>query len=229
MKYSEFVKIITPARMNRYLTACGGNSKKAMTLYRKNLQLTQELFTVISCFEVALRNAVDEVCLTALGNDWLQNSVAGGGIFDNSNCYYTKRSIVEAINILTRNNSYSHNKLVAELGFGFWRYLFAQNQFNATGRILLRVFPAKPVSTPTQQYNNTYIFNKLAELNNLRNRMAHHEPICFLPLQAVKDTTYSRRRYALVIQLFQWMKIDEASLLYGLDHIVNVCDEIDRL
>ncbi|MCS6935728.1 MAG: hypothetical protein NZM35_11370 [Chitinophagales bacterium] len=40
--------------MSRYKTACGGNSKKAMTLYRKNLQLSQEIFTVISCFEIAL-------------------------------------------------------------------------------------------------------------------------------------------------------------------------------
>jgi Abi-like protein len=229
MKYSEFSKIMTPARMNRYLTACGGNSRKTMTLYRKNLQLTQELFTVISCFEVALRNAVDAVCLSVLGNNWLQNSAATSGIFDTPRCFYTKKSINYAITGLNLNSVYSHNKLVAELGFGFWRYMFAQNQFNATGRILLKVFPAKPVSTPTQQYNNTYIFNKLASLNELRNRMAHHEPICFLPLQAVKDTIYTRTHYALVRQLFQWMKIDETALLYGLDHITNVCDEIDQL
>jgi Abi-like protein len=229
MKYSEFAKIMTPARMNRYLTACGGNSRKAMTLYRKNLQLTQELFTVISCFEVALRNAIDAVCCAVFGNDWLRIGASIGGVFDTPRCFYTQKSINDAINILNRNNSYSHNKLVAELGFGFWRYMFAQNQFNATGRILLRVYPAKPVSTPTVQYNNTYIFNKLAELNDLRNRMAHHEPICFLPLQSVKDTGYSREHYALVRQLFQWMQIDETSLLYGLDHIIDVCDEIDNL
>ncbi len=33
--------------------ACGGNTIKAMTLYRYNLKLSQELLTVISCFEVA--------------------------------------------------------------------------------------------------------------------------------------------------------------------------------
>jgi transposase-like protein len=69
MRYSDFAIIMTNARMNRYLLACGGNTRKAMTLYRKNLQLTQELFTVISCFEVALRNAIDATITPSLGND----------------------------------------------------------------------------------------------------------------------------------------------------------------
>lgn len=34
-----------------------------MTLYRKNLQLSRELFTIISCFEIALRNAIDNALL----------------------------------------------------------------------------------------------------------------------------------------------------------------------
>lgn len=226
MKYSEFASIMTPARMNRYLLACGGNTRKAMTLYRKNLQLTQELFTVISCFEVALRNAVDATVTPLLGNDWLRNAAAPHGVFDTPRCHLTKANINDAIRKL---HIYSHYKLVAELGFGFWRFMFAQNQFNAMSRVLLRVFPSKPISTPAIQYNNIYIFNQLAQLNNIRNRMAHHEPICFLPGQTIKDTTYARQHYNLILQLFQWMQIDEAALLYGLDHINTICNEIDNL
>jgi hypothetical protein len=59
MKYVDFEKIITASRMGRYLTACGGNTRDAMTLYRKNLKISQELFTVISCIEISLRNAID--------------------------------------------------------------------------------------------------------------------------------------------------------------------------
>jgi hypothetical protein len=217
---------MTNARMNRYLLACSGNSRKAMTLYRKNLKLSQELFTVISCFEVALRNAIDAQVTPTLGNEWLRDAAAPGGVFDNPKCRLTRDNINDAIGKLYL---YNHYKLVAELGFGFWRYMFAQNQFNATGRVLLRVFPSKPISTPAIQYNNKYIFNELAELNNIRNRVAHHEPICFLPGQPVKNTTYARQHYNLILQLFQWMQIDEAALLYGLDHINNVCNEIDNL
>lgn len=226
MKYSEFACIMTDARMNRYLQACDGNTRKAMTLYRKNLQLTQELFTVISCFEIALRNAIDKRIVVSLGNDWLQNAVTQDGIFDTAKCRITKVNITDALRKL---NHYSHYKLVAELGFGFWRFMFAQNQFNATSRVLLHIFPLKPKSTPEIQYNNTFIFNQLAQLNDIRNRMAHHEPICFVPGKSIKDTTYARQHYNMILQLFQWMQIDEAALLYGLDHINTVCNEIDNL
>jgi hypothetical protein len=229
MKYSEFEKILSTARMSRYSTSCGGNTKKAMTLYRLNLRLSQELFTVISCFEVSLRNAINSHCISFLGNDWLRNGAitGSGGIFDIVNCRLTAKNINDAVQKL--NHSYTHSKLVAELGFGFWRYMFAQHQYTATGRALLRIFPAKPTSTPAIQYNHTFIFNQLAQINNLRNRIAHHEPICFKFGHPVKDTTYVRQHYALIKQFFQWMSIDEAALLYGIDHINTITNQIDTL
>lgn len=68
-----------------------------MTLYRKNLKLSQELFTIISCFEVALRNAIDKHYTNTLNNNWLQNAAAPGSIFDNSHCRLTQTNINDAI------------------------------------------------------------------------------------------------------------------------------------
>jgi hypothetical protein len=67
--------------MNRYLIACNAQSKKAMMLYRLNLRLSQQLFTMIRNFEVALRNSVDHECTVLFGNNWLIEGVARGGIF----------------------------------------------------------------------------------------------------------------------------------------------------
>jgi len=227
MRYSAFENTMSPERMSRYLTACSGDTKSAMTLYRLNLRLSQELFTVISCFEVALRNAIDRHYLICLGNDWLKKSASSGGIFDNPNNSFTADTINGAVNKL--KNYYNHPKLVSELGFGFWRYLFSKPQFRAGGQTLIAIFPARPYSTPSIQYNASFVFNELARINNLRNRIAHHEPICFIPMQPVKDTTFVRQHYSLIRQLFQWMSIDEAALLYGLDHINTICDQIDNL
>lgn len=227
MRYADFENTMSAMRMARYLTACGNASKKAMTLYRKNLRLSQELFTVISCFEITLRNKIDRVYTVNYGNDWLRDSAAAGGMFDRNNCRQTRRLINKAFSRLRHN--YTHHKLVAEMDFGFWRYLFANPQFNAGGTLLLRIFPAKPRSTPTMNYNHAFVFNQLGQINDIRNRIAHHEPICFLPSQPIKDTTYARQRYNLILQLFQWMSVNEAALLYGLDHILFVCDEIDAL
>lgn len=227
MKYSDFDAIITSARMGRYMTSCGNNSRKAMTLYRKNLKLSQELFTVISCFEIALRNKIDNHYINSIGNDWLRNAASVGGIFDTRHTRVTQNNINDAITKLQPH--YSHHKLVAELGFGFWRYMFANRQFMYAGSTLLSILPLRPPSAAGVHYNHNYILGELAKLNDIRNRIAHHEPICFLPGQPIKDTQYARTHYNLILQLFNWMNIDEAALLYGLDHVNTICNEIDAL
>ena len=226
MRYSEFEEIMSVARMSRYTTATA-STKKAMTLYRLNLRLSQELFTVICCFEICLRNAINKHNIAKLGNDWLQNGAVQGGCFDNIKCKFTCININDAIYKL--NHNYTHSKLVAELGFGFWRFMFAQNQYTATGKTLLKIFPLKPTSTPLTQYNNVHIFNQLSRINDIRNRIAHHEPICFITGQPVKDTIYARQHYTIIKELFQWMNINESALLYGLDHVETICNQIDAL
>ena len=227
MKYPDFEFVMSPTRMNRYLLASSNKTKGAMTLYRKNLMLSQELFTVISCYEVALRNGINRQYSSQHGNDWLRDGALFGGMFVIQNCRHTKSIINNAVAKLGIH--YTHAKLLALMDFGFWRYLFAQPQFYAGGQSLLRIFPAKPTSTPAIQYNQTFVFNQLGQINDLRNRIAHHEPICFISGQAVKSTTYARQHYNLILQLFQWMSIDESALLYGLDHILTICNEIDAL
>lgn len=211
--------------MGRYVLAMDSNTKKAMTLYRKNLELSQVLFTVISCLEISLRNKIDQHYLPLHGNDWLRDSQTG--MFSVTACRTTKKIITKALGNL--GSHYSHNKLVAKMDFGFWRYLFAGPQFFAGGATLLHIFPARPTSTVAMQYNHTFVFDQLGLINDLRNRIAHHEPICFQPSRPVKDTTYARQHHALVRQIFQWMSVDEPGLLYGMDHVVSICNTIDSL
>lgn len=227
MRFKDFEYTMSSPRMARYLIACNNNTQKAMTLYRKNLRLSHELFTIISCFEVSLRNAIDRGCLAHLGADWLYRAVCNGGIFDNRQCVMTANTIREALQAC--GGQYNHHKLVASLGFGFWRYLFSRHQYRATGQQLLGIFIARPSGNAHVKYNALFVFNQLAEVNKIRNRIAHHEPICFVSRQSMIDTTYVRERYEIILELFRWLAIDEAALLYGLDHIHRICDEIDRL
>ena len=81
MKYLDFERILSSQRMQRYLSAVNNNTRKAMTLYRYNLRLSKEMFTIVSCFEVALRNAINSRLTLSLGNDWLRDSRQPGGIF----------------------------------------------------------------------------------------------------------------------------------------------------
>ena len=81
MKYVDFERFFSQKRLNRYVMACYGDKRNAMTLYRYNLRLSQEMFTVICCFEVSLRNAIDSELVPQLGPEWLKDSVMPGGIF----------------------------------------------------------------------------------------------------------------------------------------------------
>lgn len=229
MKFKEFQSIISSERLNRYLIACGNNTKKSMVLYRLNLQLSQEVFTLLSCFEVAIRNAINSRLKHQLGEDWLRDSIMTGGAFDVPACRDSAHIIRKAYNRLEKAGIYSHGKLLAEMEFGIWKYMFANPQYRALGRTLLSVFPNKPRSTPQIQYNNTFVFNELDSLNVLRNRIAHHEPICFALRQPLIDTTYLLKAYDKLHTLFTWMDIDSKSLLYGLDHVKQVCDKIESL
>ena len=229
MKYSEFQHILSDKRLRRYLLACNNDTKKTMTLYRLNLNLSQEVFTLLSCFEVAVRNAIDRILTEKFGSDWLRDAVLDGGIFDVPGCHDSAKIIKKAYDRLTRDGSYTHSKLLAEMEFGVWKYMFAKPQYRAVGRTLLAIFPNKPRSSAEIQYNNTFIFNELDGINILRNRIAHHEPICFARHQAEIETSYILNAYQTLHKLFMWMGIDSRSLLYGLDHVQQVCSKINQL
>lgn len=229
MKFAEFQAILSCDRLHRYLMACDVDTRKAMTLYRLNLNLSQEVFTLLSCFEVAIRNAIDRILIQRLGNDWLRNAIERGGIFDIPGCRDSANIVRKAYRRLQRDNGYTHTKLLAEMEFGVWKYMFANPQYRAVGRCLLAIFPNKPRSNARCQYNNTFIFNELDGINILRNRIAHHEPICFALRQPVIDTSYILNAYQRLHTLFMWMGIDSHSLLYGLHHVQQVCNKINRL
>ena len=229
MRFSDFESILSTERMARYLTACKGDSRKAMTLYRYNLQLSQEMFTVISCFEVALRNAIDKNLVPHLGNDWLRDSVVANGIFTDPLLSKTANIITHSYNKLQAQHQYTHSKLLSDLEFGIWKYMFSPMQFRLTGRTLLQIFPNKPRSTKTLQINQAYIFNELDKVNTIRNRIAHHEPVCFSLSGTNIDTTYVQNKYLQIQTLFAWMGIDSRDLLYGLDHVQKMCIKINSL
>ena len=230
MKYKDFEDIFSSERTGKYLSACNCDTRKAMTLYCYNLQLSQEMFTLVSCFEVALRNRIDMQLRSSLGADWLRDSILPGGVlFYAIRVEKTKKIIENAYNGQMRDGSYSHSKLLSEMEFGVWKYMFSNAVYTLTGQNLLRVFPNKPTSSRQHRYDNTYVFQELDYINKLRNRIAHHEPICFSRPNPVVDTSYALNQYARIMRLLYWMDINGSSLMFGLDHVNKACDRIKKI
>ena len=66
-------------------------------------------------------------------------------------------------------------------------------------------------------------------IKEFRNRIAHHEPICFDQIGHV-DTTFARTHYMLILRYLFFLGYKEEQILYGLDvqptSIFNKIDEI---
>lgn len=236
MKSSDFEQLISTERFLRYQAATAYDNRKAMTLYRHNLRLSQEMFSMISMFEIILRNKIDQLLAQA---DWLHHATQYGGMFDNPQCIKTKQIIDEKYQKLNRQGIYSHGKLIAELNFGLWTNLYQPNQYHAifnTGKDINQIATLSSVlplmrlpstSTPREQ-----IHQILGEINQIRNRIAHHEPICFNRRSGRytrKDTYYVRRKYQIIINMLNDMGVNTTDLFYGLDHVLSICDKIDLL
>ena len=152
--------------MGRYLTACQGDTRKAMTLYRYNLHLTQDVFIVISCFEVALRNAIDAHLVPLLGEEWLKDSVQPNGIFSGNDFRETRKIIERAYNKLMSNGTYSHSKLLAEMEFGVWKYMFSAKQYRATG--IQSLFAWMNIDSRTMLYGLDHVLTTCRKINALK-------------------------------------------------------------
>lgn len=243
MNFNEFEQLVSTARLFPYRNVTGDDKRKAKNLYRLNIQLSSELFTIIAYFEVALRNAIHNHYSYHFNNtDWIRDSVLPKGMFDVPKLQQQKKkyskhptqseTITDVINALRKlGTDYSSDKIVAELNFGYWRYLFADTQYDCGGKSLLKIFTNKPKSTPLLRYDHNYIFASLGRINNMRNRVAHHEPIIFSYQNKikVKSTASVRVCYQNMVELLSWMPVDAKRYWLGLDHIIALCDKIDRI
>ena len=229
MKYVDFERVLSRERLRRYVLACKNNKRNAMILYRYNLKLSKEMFAIISCFEVALRNQIDTEMRKHFGNDWLRDAILPGGIFySDARVCKSKTIIQDAYNELLVSGSYSHSKLLVKMNFGIWKYMYSNVHYSLTGRCLLNVFVKKPKSNTMNNVNNTFVFYRLDEINNLRNRIAHHESICFKNHHNI-DVNYAEECYYNMIMVFGWMDIDHKKLLYGFDHIDELLRKIKNI
>jgi hypothetical protein len=226
MNYEDFEKVLSSARLNRYLTACNGDKEKTLKLYRLNIRLSQAFYAILSLFEVALRNAINGHYLTYFkDNEWLRNQCLGSGFLNNpqfgTGRFKSKKKIDAAIKEL--GIKYTHESLVASLSFGFWVNLFAPLQFRFAGQNLHKIFPKRPKGTLPKQ-----IFNDLTKILGFRNRIAHHEPVCFNGTKNI-DLSEAEKIHSLIIRFIEWMGLDNTRFLKDLDNTLQILDEINSL
>ena len=222
MRYEEFEKALSPARLNRYLLACSSNKNRALQLYRLNILLCKKMYGILNVLEVVLRNAINVHYQQYFADpNWIKSQLLAGGMLSIAP---KKREAAEKINKLIKSGKYTSDRLVSCLSFGFWTYLFTKYPFLKGGQSILKILPNK--SKPLGQ---RAVYNDLMKIKNFRNRIAHHEPICFDGNGQV-NIAYAQSNYNLILKYLYFLGFGANQILWGLDASPNnVFQRIDDI
>ena len=199
MKYNECLQVLSPARLNKYTQACGDDKAKALRLYQYNIKLSQRFYGVIGMFEIMLRNAIN-IHYQGYFHDanWIINQARVGGLLE-----HDAAEIQRTQNTYTAIDVYNNDKMVASFTFGFWTYLFTRNNYRVGGKTLLQIFPNK-----AHGLKQTDIYRELTAIREFRNRIAHHEPICFNAARTIRGMQESIiTSYAIISGIWVLIRI----------------------
>ena len=190
---------LSPERLATYLDAVDGDVERAIRLYEWNAQVSAALFEVIGHVEIVLRNAIHEQMTAwcrANGHDenWFLN---GHGFLDERLSSQVNRV---AIRFTESGEELTPGRFIAELGFGFWRYLLSGKYRSSLWAFAVRLaFPYAPPAS------FEVIFNRVRRLHFARNRVAHHEPIFDRRVDLAVLDAYLVAR-AIDPQVEQWIR-----------------------
>jgi hypothetical protein len=163
--------IFSAPRFATYLTEKGGNKVEALELYQWNLEVSCALFVPLQVCEVSIRNAISEAIELTYGATWPYVQSFEISLANPSNSYSPRRNVIQL------RNQPTTGKVIAELKFVFWERMFTGRHDNAIWNHHLRtVLPNMDAHKTVQQLRGE-AFNTLQSIRDLRNRIAHHEPV----------------------------------------------------
>lgn len=177
---------LSPERMNSYFIRAKGDRGKAFELYLWNTSLSSSLYGPLQMLEVTLRNSINKQLCDKYGNDWYQ--ITNPAIFlDNQ-----ANRLAEAMKDFDKTRPITVSDVVANISFGFWTDILHFEMYDELWKQCThKAFPHRPKGT---KRNTIAPFVK--RLKELRNRVAHHEPI--LSRDLAKD-------HDLILEILDWI------------------------
>ena len=176
-------RTVTQERLKRYRAATNGSLPKALELYEINVQLSSLLFGLLHGIEVSLRNAEHLALSKSYGTEfWYEAPQCPEFGMPGERCegpqWHAYAPLTEywkdKVTAAKKKAGLGKNpgKVIAELSFGFWVDLLRkQNNMPLwVGRKLNLAFPHT-------KHTRGEIHERMKEIQQLRNRIAHHQRI----------------------------------------------------
>ena len=155
-------------RLSRYRRWTRGDEVLSLELYALNVAVSEAFYTSLHILEITLCNAVHNRLTEAHGRRWFSQE-------DVITDRYQRQKVRDAV--AKSGLESSDGKVIAELTFGFWTALFGRTNAVLWGQDLRKIF------APEVPLRRKHIARRLNDIRNLRNRIAHHEPIIQLDLR----------------------------------------------
>lgn len=174
---------ITPARMGAYRAAAAGDPGRARELYLRDRRLAGAFLADLGLLEVALRNAMNRQLALRWGDTWYHNREMP---LDDRSLAALSRAWAQV------SGERTPGRVVSSCMLGFWRGLLdrgdhvgrpprrARCDYEVLWRgVLDRAFPGgRAISqADAARWNRDYAHGVVSRVNDLRNRVAHHEPL----------------------------------------------------
>lgn len=161
--------LLSKTRLNPYLSAVAHDPAGALELYKVNLKTSARLFIWLAFLEVILRNALVGA-LTARHSDSALDPFVSiwPDLAPEERAVFRKAEHGSRL----KGNHGNFETLISELPFSFWKHLLSsRHQTTLWAGSLRHAFPyLKP-------QRRALVFEAVQHAVELRNRIAHHEPI----------------------------------------------------
>lgn len=173
---------LSPDRLTGYHRETGNDLQQSIQLYSWNTEISAAFYAPLQGLEICLRNAMHRELAQAYRTNWYDDPAPNLTAAARQHIDRARREL------LRENKPDDAPHIVAALPFGFWEKLLSHGQRGQRNYeitlwrpALHRAFPhAKPRRRQT-------VHTPIIQLRNLRNRIAHHEPIFRRNLQADYD------------------------------------------
>lgn len=181
MQEDEIGRLITAERLRSYAERTESPTG-ALRLYEWNMRAAASVMELTGVIEVIARNALDRELrawtAARTGASWFDVAPLDGR---------GRTDLAKARARASRDGRRGevHGRVIAELTFGFWRYL-VESRYHTSLWVpdLHRAFPHGPDNLRVRRSEVT---RRLQQLHFVRNRAAHHEPIHARNLQRDHD------------------------------------------
>jgi len=171
--YNDLLSLLSQERLGSYLNAARNDVDDAFALYEWNMAAASEVMRTTGMVEVIVRNALDRE-LVAWASSRGTRSWLDIAPLDAKAKAEIKKARDRATNF--GKKAEIHGKVIAELSFGFWRFIVTRRYLTSLWiPALHKAFPHATVADIAGR--QTAVDKALRNLAFLRNRAAHHEPI----------------------------------------------------